>query len=207
VYVRRGAAENPGDKGPKVVTLGNGALFGELALMYQAPRAATVTIASPKCITWALDREPFKMLLAQSSTKQLEMYEGFLQEVPILKDLNHYELSRLSELVDSKLFDEGEEIIKQGEPGEEFFIIEEGTCSAYIGGAGGEKEVKQYKMGDYFGEIALLQDAPRKATVRATSDAQVLAIAKEDFTNVLGPIQDILRRHVDSYPQYAEFLK
>lgn len=199
VHVRRGPPESPDDKGPKVVSLGAGALFGELALLYQAPRAATVTIASPSCTTWALDREPFKMLLAGASTKKLEKYEGFLTEVAVLKSLNHYELAKLSELLDSRLFDEGEEIIKQGDPGDEFFIIEDGTCSAYIRDESGEKEVKEYGQGDYFGEIALLKDGPRTASVRATSDVEVLVLSKEDFTNVLGPIQDILVGNIDAY--------
>merc|ERR1712113_326477 len=90
-----------GQKGAKVVSLGPGALFGELALMYSAPRAATVTIASAKCKLWKLDREPFKMLLAQQCQTQLSLYEGWLSEVEILKSLNQFELAKLSELLSS----------------------------------------------------------------------------------------------------------
>merc|ERR1712048_446662 len=105
-----------GDKGTKVVSLGPGALFGELALMYSAPRAATVTITSPVCKLWQLDREPFKMLVAQNSQNTYTKYEGWLSEVDILKSLNQHELSKLSELLESTNFDAGEDIIKQGEP-------------------------------------------------------------------------------------------
>lgn len=211
VYVARPNPDGsmPEGKGAKVVQLGGGALFGELALMYSAPRAATITVASPVVRLFSLDREPFKMLLAQNSQAQLEMYEGWLKEVEVLKTLNHFELSTLSECLHSELFDTDEVIITQGESGDRFFIIEDGTCSAFITGAEGEKEVKQYtKQGDYFGELALLTAEPRRATVRATGEGcSVVSMSKEEFTNLLGPIEDILQKHAGLYPQYAEFLK
>jgi len=211
VYVARPDSKGnftPGDKGTKVVTLGQGALFGELALMYSAPRAATVVVASPTAKLWALEREAFKMLLAQSAQTQYSLYEGWLQEVDILKSLNHFELSRLAEIMEPECFEDGEVIIKQGDPGEMFYILEEGTCAAYISGQDGEKEVKRYdNQGQFFGEIALLTDAPRKATVKATSDVAVLHISKEDFTAVLGPLKDKLMGELDKYPQYADILQ
>jgi len=199
----------PGDKGDKVLTCGADNLFGELALLYSAPRAATAMVNTEKCRLWQLDREPFKLLLMQKSQQQQELYQGWLTEVDIFKSLNHYELSRLSDLLTSNRFNEGEEIIKQGEHGNKFYILEDGSCNAYLQGHDGEKLVKEYsQQGEYFGEIALLKDEPRKATVRAVGDgATVLSISKDDFTIVLGPIQDILRRKIDAYPQYAELLK
>merc|ERR550514_1551019 len=123
------------------------------------------------------------------------MYEGWLQDVPILKTLNHYELSRLSELMEAELFETGEEVITQGEEGDKFYILEEGEARAYISGESGEVEVKVYsKPGDYFGEIALLTNAPRKATIRATMDSQIHAISKEDFDLVIGPIKNLLQK-------------
>jgi len=195
VFVRRpGDAENV--RGERVCNLGAGALFGELALMYQAPRAATVIIASPSCSCWALDREPFKMLLAQTGQAKLEMYEGFLKEVQLLKSLNHFELSKLSEALESQLFEGDEDIIRQGDAGETFFIVEDGTCSAFVDGA----EVQKYQKGGYFGQFALLTDQPRKATVRATGQGcSVLACSREHFVNLLGPIQETLRNEYQAY--------
>lgn len=199
---------DPGDRGPKVVSFGAGALFGELALMYNAPRAATV-VASGKVTVWALNAVDFKMLLATTSQQQYAKYEGWLSEIDLLRTLNHFELAKLADCLHSELFDDGEDIIKQGETGDRFYIVEDGCCRAYISGDDGEKAVKTYsEKGDYFGEIALLTDAPRKATVRAGKEGcAVVSVSKEDFTALLGPLADLLQGQVDKYPQYASFLK
>lgn len=211
IYVNRpdlGSGAMPPGKGSKVATFGPGALVGELALMYSAPRAATVTAVS-ECLLWVLDREPFKMLLAQQSQTVLEKYEGWLKEVDILKTLNHFELAKLSECMESELFDTGEVIMTQGDAGDKFYILEDGECAAYILGDAGEKEVKRYDaQGSYFGEVALLSGEPRKATIRALGEGcSVVSMSKEDFTNLLGPASDILKKHADMYPKYAEYLK
>lgn len=208
IFVNRPGRDAPGTKGEKVTTVGSGSLFGELALMYKAPRAATVTVASPSAKLWALDGHAFKVLLVQTGEQQFEMYQGWLSEVDILKSFNHHELAKIADMMESTLFDADEVIITQGAPGDCFYIVEDGTCAAFISGAGGEKRVKDYKAGDYFGEIALLTDEPRKATVRATDDGcTVLSVSKENFVNILGPIADILKKNIDKYPKYAEFLK
>jgi len=209
IFVRRGES-TPGDKGKQVLTLGSGGLFGELALMYAAPRAATVTAASDTVRCFVLDALDFKMLLAQSSQAQYAKYEGWLHEVELLKSLNHFELSKLAEALQPEQYKPGDEIIKQGDPGDRFFILEEGTAAAYITGAEGEMEVKVYdKVGDYFGEIALLTSQPRKATVRAggQNGCKVMSLSKENFDLLLGPISAILKKEKDQYPQYADFLR
>lgn len=209
IFVNRpGSGLIPEDRGPKVASFGPGALFGELALMYKTPRAATVT-AVTLVRTFVLDAVDFRFLLMQTTQEKFLMYEGWLREVELLKVLNHYELSQLSEMMDSHCFDADEEVITQGEVGDRFYILEDGTAAAYICGPGGEKMVKAYEnQGEYFGEVALLTDQPRKATVRATGQGcSVASISKDKFSQVLGPIGEILKKHVDLYPQYADFLQ
>lgn len=207
VFVAR--ANTQGDRGSKVVTLGKGALFGELALMYSAPRAATVVAASPDVQLWALAQEPFKMLLVQSSQQQYALYEGWLRQVEIFKTLNQFELSKLSDMLDTELFCEGEVIINQGEVGDKFYLLEEGECTAFISGPSGEQQVMVYsQQGRYFGELALLNEEPRKATVRATNgDCVVASLQKEDFIGTLGPIKEILMKNAATYEKFAEHFK
>jgi len=210
VYVARASDEGklrPGDRGQKVVTLGAGALFGELALMYAAPRAATV-VAATQAEMWALGQEPFKMLLMQSSQQQYALYEGWLSQVDIFKALNQFELAKLSELLDSKLYSEGEVIIKQGEVGDCFYLLEDGECTAFISSAAGEQPVKVYDcQGQYFGELALLNEEPRKATVRASgTGCCVASLTKDDFASILGPIKEILQKNAETYQKFAQHM-
>eukprot|EP00928_Gymnodinium_smaydae_P063771 TRINITY_DN47267_c0_g1_i1.p1 TRINITY_DN47267_c0_g1~~TRINITY_DN47267_c0_g1_i1.p1 ORF type:complete len:814 (-),score=226.41 TRINITY_DN47267_c0_g1_i1:115-2556(-) len=191
----------------KVLDYGPGACFGELALMYNAPRAATVT-ATTSGKVWALDRESFQMMLVTSENTKRKEYEGFLENVDIFKDLTKYELSQLSDLLEMECFDAGEDIIRQGDTGDIFYIVDDGEARAYISGEEGEIEVKRYSQpGDYFGEIALLTDAQRRASVRAAgTGCSVLSVSRADFDRVLGPIKDLLSKQIDKYPQYAQFL-
>lgn len=209
IYVERWQVDGSSTGPQKVATFGPGSLVGELALMYNAPRAATVVAAGSAVSAWVLDAADFKMLLAQSSQAQYEKYEGWLREVEIFQTLNHFELAQLADIIESELFDQDEVIVQQGDVGDKFYILEEGTCAAYIAGDAGEQKVKDYeRQGEYFGEIALLTAAPRKATVRATGQGcSVASLSKENFTALLGPITEHLKDHVDKYPQYAEFLK
>jgi cAMP-dependent protein kinase regulator len=213
VFVARpgpgGQSARHGDRGTRATTLTSGALFGELALMYSTPRAATVTATSASVRTWKLDALDFKMLLMQSSQQQYAKYEGWLSHVDLLKSLNHFELSRLAEAMRSERFAAGDPIVRQGEKGDRFFILESGSASAYILGDQGEMEVKGYdRTGDYFGEIALLTSEPRKATVRAgRSGCSVVSMSATQFTNLMGPLNDLLRRQANDYPQYQDFIR
>merc|ERR1712007_91873 len=108
------------------------------------------------------------MLVVRSHTQKLEMYEGWLNTVPILKALNHYELAKLSDLLQNDLYEEGETIIREGDDGDKFFILEIGELQCFIAlEDGNEEHVASYSPGDYFGEVALLDSecSKRKATL------------------------------------------
>mmetsp|Transcript_47737 Transcript_47737/g.134796 ORF Transcript_47737/g.134796 Transcript_47737/m.134796 type:complete len:370 (+) Transcript_47737:65-1174(+) len=211
IFVKRPDAngQSPDECGSKVATWNDGALFGELALMYNAPRAATVVALAPKVTAWALDALDFKMLLAQHGQAQCEKYEGWLSNVEILKTLNYSELSRIADSLQREKFAPGADIIKQGDKGDKFYILEEGKAAAYISGADGKKQVHTYStVGDYFGELALLTSQPRKATVTALEGGcTAVSLSAEQFTNMLGPCSEILKKNSDKYPQYADLLQ
>ncbi|KAK4191579.1 cyclic adenosine monophosphate-dependent protein kinase [Podospora australis] len=196
VYVNKAGSFQPGPDGAgdRVAVIEAGGSFGELALMYNAPRAATVVSAEPNCILWALDRMTFRRILMESTFARRRMYESFLQEVDILKPLTPYERSKIADALKSEKFPPDHQIIKEGEHGDTFFLLEAGEAVAYRKSNNAQIPVKHYKKGDFFGELALLNDKPRAATVVTTTEVKVVSLDKMAFQRLLGPVESILRR-------------
>ncbi|CAO3617742.1 unnamed protein product [Cunninghamella blakesleeana] len=184
----------------KVLSYESGGSFGELALMYNAPRAATI-IATSDSVVWALDRVTFRTILMEHTSRKRRMYESFLEEVPLLKSLKPYERHKIADALESVYFDDGETVINQGDVGDQFYIIESGEAVFYKSGDDGvQKEVNQCGRGSYFGELALLNDSPRAATVKATGGRLKCAtLGKKAFTRLLGPVHTILKRNSENY--------
>lgn len=178
--------------GENVNTSSDGSSFGELALMYNSPRAATVVTTSD-CILWALDRLTFRRILLEGTSKKRAMYENFLRDVPVLQSLSSYERSKLADALSSELYKDGEIVVKEGEQGENFYFIEDGEANVLKDGETGI--IATLKKGDYFGELALLHDSPRKATVKAHGNLKVVCLNKNGFQRLLGPAVDILKLH------------
>jgi len=177
-----------------------GDAFGELALLYNCPRAASVK-AHDRCVLWQLDRETFNHIVRNSACKRRERYEEFLKSVPILKSMEAYEMSSMCDALQTVTFKQGETIVKQGDTGDTFFILEEGECrvdKVYVQNTPAQ-EVMQYKSGDYFGELALLMNEPRAASVIASTDCRLLTLSRRTFKMLLGPLEDILKRNASQY--------
>ena len=174
-----------------------GDVFGELALLYNAPRAATIKADSPSCL-WELDRNTFNHIVKGASQKKLELYENFLQTVPILQNMDHYERSKLVDAIKEQKVKQGQEIIKQGEAGEIFYILVEGEAIATLN-ENKQKPVMNYKHGDYFGELALLRGEPRAANVIASTDCRLIYLDRKSFKRLLGPLEELLKRKTTVY--------
>ncbi|CAK7273187.1 hypothetical protein SEPCBS57363_005527 [Sporothrix epigloea] len=194
VYVNSSGTLQAGPEGlgQKVDTISAGGSFGELALMYNAPRAATVMSAESSCTLWALDRLTFRRILMESTFARRRMYESFLEEVPLLATLTPYERSKIADALETQKFAPGASIICEGDPGHSFFLVESGEADVFKAGA--DKPVKHYQKGDFFGELALLNDAPRAATIVAKTDIKVATLGKSAFQRLLGPVEGIMRR-------------
>lgn len=96
---------------------GPGDVFGELALLYNAPRAASIK-ADSESLLWELDRNTFNNIVKEASRKKREKFENFLQTVPILQNMDHYERSKLADAIKETKASTGEVIIKQGDQGD-----------------------------------------------------------------------------------------
>lgn len=100
----------------------------------------------------------------------------------------------------------GEKIINQNEPGDVFYILEEGECYAekvFSEGSNPER-VKEYSKGSYFGELALIKNEPRAASIVSCSDCKLLYLDRLSFKRILGPIENILKRNSEAYIKYIK---
>jgi cAMP-dependent protein kinase regulator len=178
----------------------HGEAFGELSLLYNAPRAATIT-AKSNSVLYSLDRDTFNLIVKESAQKKREKYESSIKHVSILESISVYERSQIADAIGEEQFKPGELVINQGDDGDVFYMISEGEAVAKKIFDNGEeaKEVMNYKPGDYFGELALLRNEPRAACVYAISDLVVMKLDRHSFRRLIGPLDDILRRNMEMY--------
>lgn len=182
-----------------VKTVNEGDVFGELALLYNCPRAASV-MAADACICWQLDRESFNHIVKDAAVARRTKYDEFLKSVNLLSSLEAYERSQIADALVAETCKKGDTIVKQDDPGDKFYIVEEGSLYALKNFGSEEKRVMEYKPGDYFGELALLKNQPRAASVVVESEtAKVLSMSRVSFNKMLGPLADLLSSKVSSY--------
>lgn len=168
--------------------------FGELALMYNQPRAASVMALSEGKL-WALDRCTFRHIVLSANFRKKRLYEHFLDTVPVLDPLTGVEKSKLSDALKPKYFLAGDVIIREGDKADGMYFIEKGNVNIIIK----NKTVGTLEQGEYFGELALLTKNPRAATIVAKEDVTVAFLEMDSFERILGPYMDIMRRKIDSY--------
>ena len=100
-----------------------------------------------------------------------------LQRVPLFSDLDRKELERIAASMKERTFSEGETVTAEGSSGVGFFLIESGNAKVTIGG----EERRRLGPGDYFGEVALLNESARTATITAESDLKCYGLTSWEF--------------------------
>ena len=116
--------------------------------------------------------------------------------------MDHYERSKLADVIKETRYSSGTQIIKQGDQGDSFYILVEGEAYATLNS--GPDAVMQYKPGDYFGELSLLKDQPRAANIIAATDLKVIGLDRKSFKRLLGPLKSILARNMKNYQNYMK---
>ena len=114
----------------KVHTYKPGDAFGELAIMYNAPRAATCRVNKTAKL-WALDRVSFKVIVVAAAMQKREKYKNFLSKVPILESLTEMEVMTLADSLAEETYPDGSIICKQGDEGHYFYIILQGAAACF----------------------------------------------------------------------------
>lgn len=190
----------------KVDKIGKKECFGELALLYNTPRNATI-ITTATTVLWAVDRFTFRRVLRNISADKLKSYEKFLANVPLLAPLSFTERSKIAEALDEQTFQEGEVVVKQQKEDSEIrsadamYIVQSGRATVTRTVGTETYEVKKLKAGDAFGERSLLTNEPRSATVAADTALELLRLDRHAFFLLLGPLEDILKQRVERYEQ------
>ena len=181
-----------------IATRGPSTSFGELALLYNSPRAATV-IATSDAVIWAIDRIPFRRILTKGSRKKLTEYESFLTQVNEFGALSSFERSKIAEALDEVSFPSNHVICKQGDAGDTFYIIKSGTVKITKTVDGVTEDIGVLKSGNYFGELALRNSEPRAATISTLEPVVCLCMDHHSFVTLMGPLDDIMKQREGNY--------
>ncbi|XP_024916093.1 protein kinase, cAMP-dependent, regulatory, type II, alpha, B isoform X1 [Cynoglossus semilaevis] len=204
--------------------------FGELALMYNTPRAATIMAAMDGAL-WGLvsptrvrsspdrsvnedeinvtgwfsaqDRATFHRLIVKNNAKKRRTYEAFIESVPLLASLELPERMKIVDVLGARVYKDGERVISQGEKADCFYMVESGevriTIKNKVKQDSVEVEVARCTRGEYFGELALVTNKPRAASVYAVGATKCLVIDVQAFERLLGPCMDIMKRNISQY--------
>jgi cAMP-dependent protein kinase regulator len=189
-----------GEEEKLVATLGPGSYFGELAMISGSTRSASVIAEGELTVTWAIDQLTYLALLKEHHEHKRRRYQSLLSKVACLHGLQDYELLLVADALNSMDPEEGTVLMKQGDIGEDFFIILEGTCTVRKRKDGEEeREVERLGAGSYFGELALLTDLPRAATVIAGQNCKLVKLDKKNFLRLLGPHSSVFDERISLY--------
>lgn len=167
--------------GKRVNKIHPGEGFGELALLHDNPRSATL-----KCLEfttlWGVERQHFRKVIEEMNTKIYEQNREFLEKVALLSSLTSLQKDSLAASLVSYKYYSGQKIITEGETGNQLFIVKEGVVSVQKG----TQEVAKYHAGGYFGEMALLNNAPRSATcVAVEGPVKCMCLSRETLQRTL----------------------
>lgn len=176
--------EDPSGLVREIAHLGPGDCFGETALLEERPRTATVR-AQAETVVLQLSREAFDRVrhsVGDGGVTQILRATAALHKSALFGALTPERLSALALKFSRRPASSGEVVVREGERGSEFFLVSTGALEV-VDAQGAA--IGRLGPGDHFGEIALLRDVPRTATVRAAEPAELLVLAKSAFISAM----------------------
>ncbi|XP_077505308.1 cGMP-dependent protein kinase for isoform X1 [Amblyomma americanum] len=185
-------------------TLGPGKVFGELAILYNCTRTATVKAISD-CKLWAIERQCFQTIMMRTGLVRQSEYTEFLKSVPTFRKLPEETLVKISDVLEETTYAQGDYIIRQGARGDTFFIISKGTVKVTrkapeeAGSTAEEIFIRTLHRGDFFGEKALQGEECRTANIIADDPEGVtcLVIDRDSFNQLMSNIDEIRGKQYD----------
>lgn len=122
----------------------------------------------------------FKKRAAQQKT-----LTDILKQIPIFSDLNARQIGKVEGICHDRFYKEGEKIFSEGEPGTAMYIIKSGEVKIYKTNNGADVHIATLAPGDFFGELALLDDAPRSAMAMTSVPSEIMGIDRNALNDLV----------------------
>ena len=181
--------------GKKVTSYKAESLFGELALLYDAPRAASIKVTSSNAVLWKVSRDVFRTISALGAMEEGDSKIKQLRAIKILATVDDILLKKLSEAMEPTYFFKNDKIIEQGAKGDVFYLLKQGTVKCVDNKSDNEDVI--LKDGSYFGELAILNDKPRQRDVIVTSKkCTCFSLARKEFLSIFGSLQNAMEKEL-----------
>lgn len=189
---------------------GNKGSFGELALMYNCPRAATVKSTTAGTL-WVMDRATFRAIILTANRNKSERNESFIRKVPLFEGISDGEKSAVADTLMSIEYKDGDTIFSQGDSDRndmKFYMVESGQAVAVYQMDESSPPVMLKEVGEagFFGEKALIEGKPRFATMKAKGDLVAAAMDCATFERLMGPCVNSLKESIAAYPTPEEVI-
>ncbi|XP_052863980.1 cGMP-dependent protein kinase, isozyme 1-like [Anopheles cruzii] len=177
--------------------MGPGRAFGELAILYNCTRTASIRVLCDSRV-WVLDRRVFQQIMMRTGMQRIEENVNFLKSVPLLKHLSNDVLTKIADVLEVEFYPAGAYIIRQGAAGDTFFLISQGTVKVTqrLPGRAVDEEIRILVRGEYFGEQALIREDKRTANIIAMSPGvECLTLDRESFTKHIGDLCELQEKN------------
>nr|XP_040016271.1 cGMP-dependent protein kinase 2 [Gasterosteus aculeatus aculeatus]XP_040016272.1 cGMP-dependent protein kinase 2 [Gasterosteus aculeatus aculeatus] len=175
--------------GQTLRSLTTGDVFGELAILYNCRRTATVK-AKTAVRLWCMERQTYRTIITNKSKKKREQLLGFLKTSRTLKELNDVQLSKIIDSMEEVKYQDKDVIVREGAEANAFYIILKGEVLVTKNVNGHQKQIRRMGKGEHFGEQALIREVLRTATCSAEGPVTCLSIDKEVFEETI-PIEHL----------------
>lgn len=184
-----------------VNTMGAGAAFGGIALLYGCPRTASVTASSAAGV-WGANGDTFQKVSQDNATKLAAENRKFVDSIPLFDGLPQKRKDLIGEACGVEVFEKGMKVVVQGESGSTMYFIKKGTLQVIMGGKvkqdgtiDGGTDRGTLGAGASFGEAAVIHGEPRGSTVIATERSELLSIGEQSLKEILGEnLREVLLR-------------
>ena len=175
-------------------------------MLYSSPRSASVKIEAEPTTLFRVDEKTFRFMMQSQTQKTEEERKKLLTNIPFLSSLDAADIARLCSVMQPVLFSTGDYIVKKGESGKSFYILQEGrvrVTEIFVGGT--SYEDIDLNQGDYFGEDSLVSDEPRAANVVALTSGTAFSIDREMVKKILGDFGSLISKAQDRQRLVSSF--